>query len=122
MYRIVSQTSRNGRGELLDLGVEHGVLRRSGTWVSYGDTRLGQGRERSSEFLDEHPETKEEIRNAILQALGHGPAPESPAEEKEAQAGAEAPAAPQRGVAPAKAAAASNGAGAAKGAAGKARR
>ena len=53
-------------GELLDIGVENGVLRRSGTWLSYGDTRLGQGRERAREFLDENPEVKDSLREQIL--------------------------------------------------------
>src|SRR5712672_1075324 len=45
----------NRLGELLDLGVETGVIKRSGTWVSFNDTRLGQGRDKAREFLKENP-------------------------------------------------------------------
>lgn len=48
-------------GELLDLGVEHRLIQKSGTWLSYGDVRLGQGRENARSFLKEHPEVAAEI-------------------------------------------------------------
>ena len=56
-------------GEILDLGVEQGILKRSGTWLSYGDTRLGQGRERAREFLAENRDMAEEIRKQIVDKL-----------------------------------------------------
>src|SRR5690606_24438454 len=56
-------------GEILDLGVEQGILKRSGTWLSYGETRLGQGRERAREFLTENPATADEIRQQIVDKL-----------------------------------------------------
>jgi recombination protein RecA len=65
-FDILFNVGINATGELLDLGVEHGVLRRSGTWVSYGDTRIGQGRERAREFLEENPEIKAAIRRDIV--------------------------------------------------------
>ncbi|MEZ5965382.1 MAG: recombinase RecA [Planctomycetota bacterium] len=57
-------------GELLDMGVEKGVLKRSGTWLSLGDTRLGQGRERAREFLDQNPETQTQVRQLVGKAVG----------------------------------------------------
>ncbi len=59
-------------GELLDLGLEHRLLTKSGTWLSYGDTRLGQGRENARTFLKDHPEVMielEEKLRAILPTL-----------------------------------------------------
>lgn len=69
-FDILFNEGINMLGELLDLGVEHGVLKRSGTWMSYGDTRLGQGRERSREFLKENPDIADEVRTKILAELG----------------------------------------------------
>ena len=59
-------------GELLDLGLEHRLISKSGTWLSYGDTRLGQGRENARTFLKDHPEVMielEEKLRAILPTL-----------------------------------------------------
>jgi recombination protein RecA len=61
-------------GEIVDLGVECGVLRRSGTWVSFGETRLGQGRERAAEFLDENPQLRQQIRDAVVAKVAEQPA------------------------------------------------
>lgn len=52
-------------GDLLDLGLESEVFSRTGTWYSYGDTRLGQGRENAKQFLIENPETAQEIETVI---------------------------------------------------------
>ncbi len=57
-------------GELIDLGVAHNVLSKSGTWYTYGDTRLGQGRENSKSFLRENPEVADEITVKLREALG----------------------------------------------------
>ncbi len=64
--------------------------------MSFGDIRLGQGRERSREFLDENTEVRENLRNKILEALGVVPA--APAAEAEAKAEAVKP--PVRETAP----------------------
>jgi recombination protein RecA len=53
-------------GDILDLGVDHGVVEKTGTWYSYGDTRMGQGKENSKEFLKLHPEITKEIEEKIL--------------------------------------------------------
>jgi len=70
-------------GELVDLGVEHKVVTKSGAWYSYGEVRLGQGRENSKQFLREDEELCEEIETAIRGELGMiGPKP-VPEEKKE---------------------------------------
>jgi recombination protein RecA len=43
-------------GELVDMGVKAGVVEKSGSWFSYGDERIGQGRENAKQFLRDHPE------------------------------------------------------------------
>ncbi|MDG2480329.1 MAG: DNA recombination/repair protein RecA, partial [Alphaproteobacteria bacterium] len=57
-------------GELIDLGVKAGVVDKSGSWFSYKDTRIGQGRENSKQFLRDHPEMSEEIEQAIRANAG----------------------------------------------------
>ena len=57
-------------GELLDLGVAAGVVEKAGSWFSYKDKRIGQGRENAKKFLAEHPEITEEIEQAIRANAG----------------------------------------------------
>ena len=57
-------------GELLDLGVKAGVVEKSGAWFSYGDERIGQGRENAKTFLKEHPEMAYEIEDKIRASHG----------------------------------------------------
>ena len=57
-------------GELLDLGVKAGVVEKSGAWFSYGDERIGQGRENSKVFLKENPKVALEIEDKIRAAHG----------------------------------------------------
>ncbi|MCS7309670.1 MAG: recombinase RecA [Armatimonadetes bacterium] len=52
-------------GGILDLGVESGIITKSGTWFTYGDIRLGQGRENARTFLEEHPDIADEIEARI---------------------------------------------------------
>jgi recombination protein RecA len=56
-------------GEILDLGLEHRVIQKSGTWLSYGDTRLGQGRENARTFLKEHPDVMADIEGKLRPML-----------------------------------------------------
>jgi recombination protein RecA len=53
-------------GDVLDLGVLHNVVERSGTWFSYEKTRLGQGREKARTHLEENPEIMQQIRDKVL--------------------------------------------------------
>ncbi len=57
-------------GDLLDLAVENDIVRQAGSWYSYGDERMGQGRENVKQWLQDNPEEAEEIQNAVLEALG----------------------------------------------------
>jgi recombination protein RecA len=57
-------------GELMDLGVDHKVVTKSGAWYSYGDVRVGQGRENSKQFLRENPDLADEIENLLREKMG----------------------------------------------------
>lgn len=57
-------------GELLDLGVKAGIVEKSGAWFSYGDERIGQGRENAKTYLKENPKTALEIEDKIRAAHG----------------------------------------------------
>jgi recombination protein RecA len=57
-------------GELVDLGVDHKLVVKSGAWYSYGDLRLGQGRENAKSFLRENPDLAEELETKIRERLG----------------------------------------------------
>lgn len=56
-------------GEMIDMGVDHGVIKKSGSWFSYGDTKLGQGRDAVKQILDDNPELMEEIEAKVREAL-----------------------------------------------------
>ncbi len=60
-------------GEIIDLGVELSILNKSGSWFSYGDTRIGQGRDAVKNFLIDNPEFAEEIESKIREALQVAP-------------------------------------------------
>jgi recombination protein RecA len=59
-------------GCVLDLGIEHGIVTKSGSFFSYGDERLGQGRNNAKAYLDEHQEISKEIESKVYEALGIG--------------------------------------------------
>jgi recombination protein RecA len=56
-------------GEIVDLGVELGIVKKSGAWFSYNDTRLGQGRDASKKLIEDNPELEEELSTKIFEAL-----------------------------------------------------
>ena len=56
-------------GEILDLGVENGIIKKSGAWFSYNDTKLGQGRDAVKKILEDNEELAEEIREKIITKL-----------------------------------------------------
>ena len=60
-------------GELVDLGVEHGEVQKSGAWFSSGDVRLGQGRENAKQFLRDNPDLAEELEMKIRAQMGLPP-------------------------------------------------
>ncbi|MEE9245736.1 MAG: recombinase RecA [Gemmatimonadota bacterium] len=57
-------------GELIDLGTEQEIVKKAGAWYSYGDHRVGQGRENAKGFLAENPDVAEEIETRVREALG----------------------------------------------------
>ncbi|MBS1837783.1 MAG: recombinase RecA [Actinobacteria bacterium] len=59
-------------GSLLDIGVEHDIVKKSGAWYTYEGEQLGQGRENAKSFLTEHPEVMVEIQDRVLRAVGIG--------------------------------------------------
>lgn len=65
-FDIMFNEGISSTGDLIDMAVEDKVAQKSGAWYSYGEIRLGQGRERAKEFLAENPDLFKEIRNAIL--------------------------------------------------------
>ncbi len=56
-------------GELVDLGVEYGILKKSGSWFSYGETKLAQGREGTKKIFADNPELAEEVEAKIIEAI-----------------------------------------------------
>lgn len=52
-------------GEIIDLGVEYGIVKKAGSWFSYGDTKLGQGRDAVKQLLSDNPELAEELETKI---------------------------------------------------------
>ncbi|MDI9440633.1 MAG: recombinase RecA [Firmicutes bacterium] len=70
VFDIIYNEGISRHGDILDLGAELGVVTKSGAWYSYGDLRLGQGRENAREFLRENPELTDELELIIRQAVG----------------------------------------------------
>ena len=56
-------------GDLIDLGVDKGILEKSGTWISFGGERMGQGRENARVFLKENPDIREKLENALRKKM-----------------------------------------------------
>ena len=56
-------------GEIIDLGVESGVIKKAGAWFSYNDTKLGQGRDAAKRLIQDNPELLEELQGKIMEAL-----------------------------------------------------
>ena len=60
-------------GELIDLGVDYEIVKKAGSWFSYGDTKLGQGRDAVKSLLNDNPELSEELEAKIREALKNKP-------------------------------------------------
>ena len=56
-------------GEILDLGVEYGIVKKSGSWFSYGDTKLAQGRDASKNVIRDNPDLAAELEAKIVEAI-----------------------------------------------------
>ena len=57
-------------GEIIDLGVQAGIVDKAGAWFSYNGTRIGQGKDNVREYLKEHPEMAIEIENRVREQMG----------------------------------------------------
>lgn len=67
-------------GGLIDMGVEHGFIRKSGAWYTYEGDQLGQGKENARNFLRDNPDLADEIEKRIKEKLGIGPRLDTPAD------------------------------------------
>jgi recombination protein RecA len=65
-FDIVFGEGISREGELIDLGVETNLVEKAGTWFSYGEVRIGQGRENAKEFLKNHPEVSGDLETKLL--------------------------------------------------------
>jgi len=68
-FQILYGVGIHRTGEILELGVQQGVVEKSGAWYSYKGDRIGQGRKNAADFLDDNPAMKEEIESTIRQQL-----------------------------------------------------
>ncbi len=69
-FDIIFGKGISREGTLIDMGLDHGIIQKSGTWFSYGEQRIGQGRENTRNFMIENPGATLEIENALREKLG----------------------------------------------------
>ena len=85
-FDIIYGKGISREGEIVDLGAQHGILEKSGTWYSFGEERLGQGRDNSKVYMMENPQIMKSIEEKVRQKLGIDHAPKvadaQPAEEE----------------------------------------
>jgi recombination protein RecA len=93
-FDLMYDSGISREGDLLDLGIEDKIIEKSGAWISYGDIRLGQGRENAKQYLRDNPALVDEISRKILEKRGLLAAP--PAPEANGEAPAAKPEAPAR--------------------------
>ncbi len=79
-FDIIYGQGISREGGIIDMGVEHGIIRKSGSWYTYDGDQLGQGMENSRRFLKDNPELTEELERLIKAKLGVGVVPEAEAE------------------------------------------
>jgi recombination protein RecA len=72
-FDILYNEGISREGELLDIATERNVVQKSGTWLSFGDERIGQGRENARLFLKEHADVRKKIEAKVLPELGLKP-------------------------------------------------
>jgi recombination protein RecA len=68
-FDIMYGTGVSKVGEILDLGVEYEIIKKSGSWFSYGDTKLGQGRDAVKSLIQDNPELADELEAKIIQVI-----------------------------------------------------
>jgi recombination protein RecA len=74
-FEIMYGTGISREGEMVDLGVREGLVAKSGSWYSYKDDRIGQGKDNARQYLIDHPEIAEEIEASLRSKLLPGNAP-----------------------------------------------
>ena len=84
-FDIMFDSGISAEGDLVDLAVARDIIAKQGSWLSYGDVRLGQGREKAKRFLVENPDLLKEIRDAVVKSY----APKEEAEEAPPPTGAQ---------------------------------
>ncbi|MEX2671552.1 MAG: recombinase RecA [Phycisphaeraceae bacterium] len=84
-FDIMFNEGISASGDLLDLAVTEGIVAKSGSWFSFGDMRLGQGRENSKTLLRENPDLFAEIKQGVLEKKGIANKPTMPEETPEAE-------------------------------------
>ena len=77
-FDIVYGAGISREGSLIDLGVEHGIIRKAGAWFTYEGDQLGQGKENARNYLRNNPEVANEIETRIKNKLGIGVKPGDP--------------------------------------------
>jgi recombination protein RecA len=68
-FDIVYGKGFSKTGEIIDLGVEFEIIKKSGSWYSYGDTKLGQGRDAVKSLLEDNPELSDELESLIRERI-----------------------------------------------------
>jgi recombination protein RecA len=69
-FDILYNEGISREGELLDIGVDRNLVQKLGTWLSFGDERLGQGRENARLYLKEHADSRAKLETKVREALG----------------------------------------------------
>ncbi len=80
-FDIMFDAGISQEGDLIDLALASGVVERTGTWISYGDVRLGQGRQNAKQFLRDNPDLFAELRQAVLVKRGYASPAQPPSEQ-----------------------------------------
>ncbi len=68
-FQVMFNKGVNRLGEIVDLGSDNNIIEKTGSWFSYGDMRIGQGRDKAVEFLQDNPDIREEIENKLKSLL-----------------------------------------------------
>jgi recombination protein RecA len=80
-FDIIYGEGISREGSIIDLGVDHGIVRKSGAWYTYEADQLGQGKENARSFLRDNPDLADEIEKKIKEKLGIGARVDAPADE-----------------------------------------
>jgi recombination protein RecA len=84
VFDVLYGTGISREGELIDMGVDHGVIEKSGAWYAFGSERLGQGKENVRALLQENPDLRQSVEDRLMAALGLNEEPEAEEGKEEA--------------------------------------